>query len=110
MFRIFRQHLRIPIVNFYYTVPQNPKAYCSTQTSPCGNSKSYHQLMSTQQYLIVSSFHYAAMQDPNIYCPTQTSPCGNSTSWSWHQICDPSFFSIAILALLKVKFCMIGFD
>ena len=42
-------------------------------------------------YLLVSYLHHAATQNP-YFNQSLLSPCGNTRSWSWHQICDTSFF------------------
>ena len=84
-----------PIVNLYFSSCVNSISIVNLYFSLCGNSKSYCQFIFfiMQQLKILLSiyiFHHVATQNPivNLYF----SSCSNSKSWSWHQICDTSFF------------------
>ena len=65
--------------------------YCSLSFSLCGNT-SFKFLLSIRLYW----HHMATLL---FYCQLLSSSCGNSISWSWHQICDTSFFYFTLIVL-----------
>ena len=77
---------------------------------------SWFQLFSLNKFFLFNyllvSFIFTIWQHKDPYLnQSLLSPCGNTRSWSWHQICDTSFFLFILKFLRLVKlFYVIGFE
>ena len=82
--------LLVPVV-FIEQFPFLFSFECSLPFSLC-NIKSYKFLLSIRLY-----WHHTTTI--LFYCHLLFSSWGNSESWSWHQICDASFFYFTLIVL-----------
>ena len=77
---------------------------------------SWFQLFSLNKFFLFNyplvSFIFTIQQHKNPYLnQSLLSPCSNTRSWSWHQICDTSFFLFILKFLWLVKlFYVIRFE